>query len=508
MSDHQPTKPMVQRGEVARGAAIAALARLGALIEVVAQPIYTWLFGIATYGLYIVLLSVVKLSEKVFGLSLAHALQRIVPVETEERAHAAVKFALIATLIPATVAALLVSFHAQTLAQFISTDAEDAAQLPMAVALFSWALPLLVFAEITTAAIRARRGFGPELRLRILWQQLARLIFAVGFFVSGLTTTGLMLAHLASQLFVAILSIRLLGHYYDLKLLVFAPLPSNLRKTALLSGIALMPSAVARRILNDLPPIILNLILPGAQGATAAGLFGIARKVASIPLMVRQAFHYVLAPLSSAQAAVDRMAIVPIYSFSVRVSAALAIPVGGTLAFLAPNILGLFGPGAEGALGILLILVAGRVGEAIIGPATPIVEMTKHRSFPLINSLAGIAVWAALAWWLTPKMGMEGMAIAVSVATVVIAWAAVIELIAIDRMQPFDILFAKGTFTGIAGILLLYAIGMLLDPLGSTARMTGILSMLLPICWLTLRAGLGSDDRHALGKPARVLRLA
>jgi hypothetical protein len=31
---------------------------------------------------------------------------------------------------------------------------------------------------------------------------------------------------------------------------------------------------VVRRIITDLPPIILNLLLPGAQGAAAAGQFG------------------------------------------------------------------------------------------------------------------------------------------------------------------------------------------------------------------------------------------
>ena len=40
--------PAVTRSEVARGAALAGLSRAGALIEAVAQPLYTWLFGIAT----------------------------------------------------------------------------------------------------------------------------------------------------------------------------------------------------------------------------------------------------------------------------------------------------------------------------------------------------------------------------------------------------------------------------------------------------------------------------
>ena len=45
-----PPQPAVTRGDVARGAGLAGLSRAGALIEALAQPLYTWLFGIATYG--------------------------------------------------------------------------------------------------------------------------------------------------------------------------------------------------------------------------------------------------------------------------------------------------------------------------------------------------------------------------------------------------------------------------------------------------------------------------
>ena len=50
-----PLSPHVTRGEVARGAGLAGLARAGALIEALAQPLYTRLFGVETYGVYVAL---------------------------------------------------------------------------------------------------------------------------------------------------------------------------------------------------------------------------------------------------------------------------------------------------------------------------------------------------------------------------------------------------------------------------------------------------------------------
>jgi hypothetical protein len=69
--------PAVTRGEVARGAGLAGLARMGALIEAVAQPLYTWLFGLATYGLYVALWAAVNLIANIVDLSMTNALQRI-----------------------------------------------------------------------------------------------------------------------------------------------------------------------------------------------------------------------------------------------------------------------------------------------------------------------------------------------------------------------------------------------------------------------------------------------
>jgi O-antigen/teichoic acid export membrane protein len=497
----------VSRADVAKGAGLAAVARLGALIEVVAQPAYTWLFGIASYGVYTVLWAVVNIVENIVDLSLTQALQRIVPTESEADAHAAVRFALLVSVGGATILALAATLAAPTLATWVSAAPEDQAQLPLAIALFAWALPLWTFVEVATSAARARRAFGPEIRLRIFWEQVARLIFAVAFFALGVQSLGLLLAHLASLLLTAILAARLLGRYYEPRLLLRAPASLALRRELLKTGIALLPSAVTRRMFNDLPAILLNLAFPGARGATAAGLFGIARKVASIPLIVRQAFQYVLAPLSAAQAAHDRAGVAMLYGFATRLSIAFVLPLSALMILLARDILSGFAPEAMAALPLLVILVLGRAGEAVVGPATPVVEMTGHRVLPLVNSLAGLVAWALIGWWLVPQQGATGMAIAVSVGTVLIAWAATLELRLSDGLVAFDRAALKLLAVAMAGVGLLFAAGAALTPLGAPARAIALLLLFWPVLWLVLRLGLPAEDRAALGSPARRLGL-
>src|SRR3546814_5338560 len=90
-----------------------------------------------------------------------------------------------------------------------------------------------------TSAARARRAFGPEIRLRIFWEQMARILFALGFFAVGFSSLGLMIAHLASLTLTAALSVPLLGRYYDLRLILSAPIGRRMATTLLSSGLSL-----------------------------------------------------------------------------------------------------------------------------------------------------------------------------------------------------------------------------------------------------------------------------
>src|SRR3546814_4728866 len=109
------------RGDVARVAGLAGLARAGAIVEPLAQPLYIGLCGLATYGLYVVLWGAINLVSNIVDLSMTSALQRIVPtVDAEAKAHGAVKFALLASVLPAALVATLVALNADAVAALVS----------------------------------------------------------------------------------------------------------------------------------------------------------------------------------------------------------------------------------------------------------------------------------------------------------------------------------------------------------------------------------------------------
>jgi O-antigen/teichoic acid export membrane protein len=501
-----PSVPAVSRGEVARGAWLAGLSRAGALIEALAQPLYTWLFGIATYGIYVVLWGAVSLVTNFIHLAMPLALQRAVPAqEGEEQAHSIVKLAILVAIVPALLISFFVTLEAARVATLFSAAPADAARLPAAIALFVWALPLWTFIEVATAAARARRAFGPEIRLRIFWEQIARILFAAGFFLLGAGSIGLMAAHLCSLAVTALLCVPLLGRYYDLGLLIRAPVRAPQLRQLLVTGLGLLPSNLSRRALIDAPALVLNLMLPGAQGASAAGLFEIARKLSTVPLVVRQAFQYVLGPLAAAQAHANRAEVAPLYHFASRVSTAVVVPLAGLLIFAGVDILSVYRKGTDAALPMLFILVSARAIEAIVGPASTIVEMIGHRVLPLLNSLIAVGLWIGLAILLIPTHGALGMAIAVGAATVASTYAATIELQVSDGLTPFDRKLLQSLALALVGIGLMALAEHLFH---GPVRFGLVLLAWVGTSWLTLRYGLTRGDREALGGLSRALRLA
>jgi O-antigen/teichoic acid export membrane protein len=506
MADPAPDLPPGSR-QVAKGAGTALLARAGAVIEIVSQPLYVWLFGLPTYGLYMVLWSAVNLAENIFDLGMTNALQRVVPQATsdEERADA-LRSALILGVGPCLAVAALASFSAPWLAPLVNVAAKDAHALETGIRLFAWSLPLWAFIEIGTSALRARKAFGPEIRLRVLWEQVIRMIAATILWALGAGALGLLLAHLCSLAVTCIFSARLMARYYPIGLVFRLRGGAMIRRT-LIAGVSILPSNIVARLFADAPPLILNAIIPGAAGAAASGLFAIARKIASAVQLVRMAFTYVMAPLASEAVRHDKRHVAEIYGFATRLSMVVAVPIVAAIVGTGTAILGLFGPGGQAAWWALALLTVTRMIEAITGQAGSIQAVISRYHHPLLSSFVGLGAALIAGLLLLPQGGIDGMAIAVSAGIVVSNLMPMLMLWYSQRLHPFAPPFLRtATSTAIAAAAILLLTG-LASPLTDAPRLLLCGLLILAGIWSAARIGLSHADKIALGKTARRLKL-
>jgi hypothetical protein len=96
------------------------------------------------------------------------------------------------------------------------------------------------------------------------------------------------------------------------------------------------------------------------------------------------------------------------------------------------------------------------------------------------------------------------MGIAVSAATILISYAATLELRISDGLSPFDRRLGAGLAIGLIGIALMAAVE---AAAGGPVRFGCLLLLWAGTTWLALRHGLARGDREALGGLSRKLRL-
>lgn len=489
-----------------KGLGSTLAARIGAVIEIIAQPIYVFLFGLAAYGMYAVLWATVSLVENIADLGMTSALQRVVPRAADERAAAtALRLAMIIGVTPNIAIALFVTLFAPQLTHIFNVAATDQDELVHAMQLFSWALPLWAFIEISTAALRARKAFGPEIRLRIFWEQVLRLAVAGAIYLVWPSIMSLFVAHLISLAIVAMLSFRLLGRYYATRHL-FAAAPKGQMAELLSVGLSTHPANVIGKLFSEGPPIALNALIPGVAGATAAALYTIARKLASVVLLARNAFAYVLSPIA-AYAHGDRAELVRLYRYASRLMCALVMSLGACMMAGAPALLRFFGPQGMLAETPMLILIAARMLESVLGLSVPVLLALGDLRQRLAGSIVGMVVAVVAGLLLMPRFHTAGGAAAIGLAIVATAAMQSWALYRRQKLHIFDRNFARVLTRSVA---ISFVAAMLLLPTRELHHLAAlpILALILTTSlWLSARYALPLEDRLALGGSARKLGL-
>lgn len=508
MTAASETPEKIDNTRVARDLGVSSLARMAGVIEVVAQPLYVLMYGLASFGLYAVLWSIVNLVENFADLGMTSAMQRTVPqaATRKEQAHA-FRAALILGVLPCLAIAIGAAAFAPQVAHMFNASPEDEARLVTAIRIFAPALPLWAFVEIATSSLRAQRVFGPEIRLRVFWEQIIRLVFATIFWLMGWGFLGLLVAHLISLSLTAILAARLSLRYFSAQDLFRGKADGPIFWETARAGLAIMPANASQRFYSDGGVIALNWILPGTSGAVAAGLFTIARKISSLIQAIRLAFAYVLSPLASALSRGAKEEVQNIYGFATGVLAAIALPAGMVLAAGAPAVLSLFGKQADPAIPAVMILVGSRIVEALAGAAQPIQQVISSYRAQLLAANTGMVVAVIVGWFLLPQWGLTGMAIAVTAGLCTGAILPVFQMWFDEGLTPFSDhsgrTFGVTLVIAAGGAALAWTANMLPDLVSVPLTIV----LMLGATWLSCRFALPREDRLALGKLGRALRL-
>ncbi len=500
-------EPDGHRARVAGGAGFAFIGRLGALIEAASMIAFTWMYGTATFGLFAALWAYIKVSTALTDVAMTTAMQRYVPRASAEDADKITGFALKLSFLVGCAFALAGTIAAPWLAPLIHAAEADAERLVTVIQIYVWVLPFWTMVEVGTAAIRARRTFGPEIKVRIFYEQGLRLVAATLFAAAGMLTYGLFVAHLISVILSAALALRLVSQFYNISNVWRAPLGGPIARELLHYGVSVMPANISKMLFSEFPVMFLNFMLPGAAGAAASGFYAVARKIASALQAVRLTFEYVIAPLAAERDGFgDHRALHEMYAFATRLSLCIALPFGAAVILARHDILAAMKPEFAAANAAIAILCIGRIFEAATGPATAIIESLGHKYLPAINSAIGFAVLVALGFYLIPLYSVTGAAVAAAIGLNVTALISLLQSMFFYKLSPYDRHLVRPLVTALvltAGITaLIPASTHWPTPMGIIIALSALFLMLA----LLVRYGLSKEDAAALGPLGVALR--
>ncbi len=493
---------------MARGAGLAFLGRLGALIEPLSVIIFAKLYGAPTLGLFFLLWGYILFTSNGASFAMTTALQRFVASQKDEdEVHRVLAISFLVSFILSLCFASTIYMLAPVLATFINTDEGVAGDLVTIIRIYVWALPLWTFLEVSTSAVRARRAFGPEVKVRIFYEQGLRMVAGVVFFLMGFTLYGLFISHLLALSVTVFISLQLLRKHYSLKKLITVGISPRVLCSLLNFGAPMAVSNVLKALHSNLPIFVLNFIMPGAAGVTAVAVYTVARKLVSVLQVVLQSFEYVMAPLASAKnAETGPQGLHEMYAFATRLICSIFVPVATVIIILRMDFLAMVGPEFLAAGSVIIILSIGRAIEAATGPAAALIEMLGNHWLPLLNSSTGIGISALLLWQLTPVYGIEGAAVAAAIGLNITAIAGMGEVYLMYRQQPYSKRILRPILFSFTGALAIVILVTFITPWGPLARfVTGISGMFFSF-WLLLKWGFDTRDAAAFGRIARWIR--
>ena len=172
------------------------------------------------------------------------------------------------------------------------------------------------------------------------------------------------------------------------------------------------------------------------------------------------------------------------------------------------SLLGLFGDQAQVAQAAVVILIAARALEAVLGISVPVLQVIGKFRAQLTASIFGIIVAVGAGWLLIDHVdALTGVTLAMSIGLIVMSAIPTLQLAWGEKLHPFDERFPTVALRGIAITGVAGLVGLVIDRLPDAASIPLLILLAAAAIWCSLRFALPHADRASLGKVARRLRL-
>jgi O-antigen/teichoic acid export membrane protein len=293
-------------------------------------------------------------------------------------------------------------------------------------------VPFAAAASVYLGATRGMKAMTPTLWVfwigqPLVWIGLAGVLFAAGGGVSA-ATWSYDVSWAAAALAARVLWRQASAHLGD------RPAGRDEVGEAIRFGLPRAPAALLAQALFWADLWVLSLF----AGHSEVGTYAAVGRVSQVMLLFVTSVGLMFAPFAAdlyargAQDHLDRL-----FKQATRWGLVATLPVVIVLAVAATDVLAAFGPGFTGGDTALRILLAGQLVNVMTGSVAFVLIMAGRTGLDLADNLLAVAALVALAAPLSSAYGMEGAAIASTVAIGGVNLLRLVQVARIVRISPY-----------------------------------------------------------------------
>jgi O-antigen/teichoic acid export membrane protein len=193
--------------------------------------------------------------------------------------------------------------------------------------------------------------------------------------------------------------------------------------------------------------------------ATPVGLYNIAWSLAGTETMFVSSVNAIISPFTSDlshRRAIGQLE--SLYKTTAKWAFTGALMVFLVFAFSAPTIMKVFDPAYVAGAGVLIALGLARLVGSATGSAGTVLIMSGRSDLSLMNTIIILATSIGLDWFLIPRYGLAGAALAGALTVILVELLRVVEVWLTLKIHPFMWSFAKPVIAGLVGLAVAYAL--------------------------------------------------
>lgn len=512
ISASPPAKVEKDIEDLAGGALVTFVGKLGRLSRGMFIWVVTLLCGLEVQGLYSLTWGIVTTMNKVARCGLQRGVVRFVVEARTVGDQEGIERSLGAALAIGLAVSCLVAGGGTLAADWLAAFYEM--PIARAVGIMVWTAPFLTAAWIFTSATRALRIMRFEVYVMSISIPLILLAggLAVGF--AGLGFEGIAWIQLAAVMGGSILAAHYFRRYFSLGNAVRKWGDQMPWKALGLFSLPVMLTDLIYSTLTQLDVLVLGWFLSQEQ-VYLVGLYALTRRMASVLLKAPQAFDPIFSSVVSELSFQDRQSelgerFVVISRWILTVN----LPIFVSLALLGGNLL--LELGGERSLSlasdiktggqILFLLCCGMTVQAVFAPIDPLLAMSGRPYLNLFNNILWLAANFLLNIWLIGRYGIVGAAWGAALAAVFVNLIRLVQIYVILGIFPFRRTQGKPLLAASAALLA----GWSADSLLGHGGLVGVLVPLSAIggsyVFVLYLLGIEAEDRALLARVGQRLK--